>query len=57
MRDCNLAIELDDQNYKAYLLLGRTLAEMAKSDNNTEKIRKALTKIEKGAYLFFVIYF
>lgn len=42
-------IELDDQNYKAYLLLGRIMAETGKYENSTEKIQKALPKIEKGS--------
>lgn len=48
LRDCGVAIELDDKNYKAYLLMGRTMAEMSKSENHTRNINKALLKIEKG---------
>ena len=46
------AVELDDKNIKAHKLVGESLAELGKSDNNTKKMKNALKKITKGYCLF-----
>lgn len=46
-------MELDDRNYKTYLLLGRILAENAKTVSSLENIRKAIAKIEKSIKVYY----
>ena len=48
MSDCSISIELDEKNYKSYLLLGRIYAELSKTESNLDKIEKALQTLEEA---------
>ena len=49
--DSRHAIELDEANIKGYLLCGQTLAEMAKTDSEMDKLNTALVRMTKALTL------
>ena len=51
LKDIQAAIDLDDQNVKAYLIQGQLLAEVGKSSETNDKVELAIVKMTKALRL------
>lgn len=51
LKDIQTAIDLDDQNIKAYLIQGQLLAELGKNEQKNDKVELAIVKMTKALRL------